>query len=200
MAEPAEILEASLLPADDGSGDPPDLPPRRRPALVAALAGALVLVLAVTGGLAWTWLHDRSSSGGQADAVAVVEQYTASFDAHDLTGMRATLADQASFSAGDRLDQQAVGPFSGKELDDFYSSMFRAGIRIRTDEPMQVTGQGPYRVVAVQTVHYTVAGISVTEQAMSLFTLVQLQNGPLILQHVWWRPLATQAPSMQWAR
>jgi len=35
---------------------------------------------------------------------------------------------------------------------------------------------------------------------MSLFTIVQLQDGPAILQHVWWHPLAAQAPSMLWAR
>jgi len=129
-----------------------------------------------------------------------VEQYTAALDAHDLAAMRATMMDRASFSGGEHFDQLVIGPFSGKELDDFYESLFRAGVRVTTDEPVQVTGNGPYRVAAVQTVHYTVAGVAVTEQAMSLFTLLQQQDGPLILEHVWWRPLAAKAPSMLWAR
>jgi hypothetical protein len=45
-----------------------------------------------------------------------------------------------------------------------------------------------------------VAGVSVTEQGVSLFTLVQLQDRPVILEHLWWRPLASQAPSMLWAQ
>ena len=200
MADSAEILEVSLLPADDGSDDDPDPGPRRRPPLVAVLAGALVLALAAAGVLGWALWRDRSRTDGQADAIALVEQYTAALDAHDLAGIHASLVDGASLSGGENLDQPVIGPFSGKELDGFYQALFRSGIRVTTDGPLQVTGNGPYRVVAVQTVRYTVAGVAVTEQGMSLFTLLQLQDGPLIRQHVWWRPLAAKAPSMLWAR
>jgi hypothetical protein len=201
MADP--ILEVSLLPADDGSGEPgePGEPgSRRRPRAVAVLAAALVVALAVAGVLAWRLWHAQDRPGGQEEAVAVVERYTEAFDAHDLEGLRETLADQAAFSAGEHLDQQVVGPFSGKELDDFYTSLFRSDVHLTTDGPVQVTGNGPYRVVAVQTVRYTVAGVAVTEQAMSLYTLLQLPDRPVILEHVWWRPLAAHAPSMLWAR
>lgn len=208
MADSGEIVEASLLPPDDGSdegsdggsGTTPDLRPQRRPPLVVILAGALVLALAVAGVLGWTLWRDRSRTDGQADAVALVEQYTAALDAHDMTGLRATLADQASFSGGEHLASPVVGPFSGKQLDDFYESLFRAGVRITSDGPMQVTGKGPYHVVAVQTVHYTVAGVAVTEQAVSLFTLLQLRDRLVILEHEWWRPLSAQGPSMVWAQ
>jgi hypothetical protein len=164
------------------------------------LAGALVLALGAAGVLGWMRWHDHSRTDGQVDAVALVEQYTAALDAHDLMGLRDTLADQASFSAGEHLASPVVGPFSGKELDDFYGSLFRARVSLTTDGPMQVTGTGPYHVVAVQTVRYTVAGVDVTERAVSLFTLLQRQDRPVILEHVWWRPLAAQAPSMLWAR
>jgi hypothetical protein len=200
MADSAEILEVSLLPADDGSEEAPHPGPRRPPPLVVLLAGAVVLALAAAGVLGWALWRDRSRTDGQADAVALVEQYTTALDAHDMAGMRATMMDRASFSGGEHFDQLVVGPFSGKELDDFYQSLFRAGVRVTTDAPPQVTGNGPYRVAAVQTVRYTVAGVAVTEQAMSLFTLLQQQDGPLILEHVWWRPLAAKAPSMLWAR
>ena len=200
MADSAEILEVSLLPADDGSDDAPGRGSRRPPPLVVVLAGALVLALAAAGILGWRLWHEGSRTDGQVDAVALVEEYTAALDAHDLTGLRATLADQASFSGGEHLASPVVGPFSGKELDDFYGSLFRAGIRVTTDGPMQLTGTGPYHVVAVQTVRYTVAGVDVTEQAVSLFTLLQLQDRPVILEHVWWRPLVPKAPSMLWAR
>ena len=190
MGDSAEIIEASLLPADDGSEEAADRAPHRRSPLVDVLAGALVLALAAAALLGRTIWRDRSLTDGQAQAVALVEQYTAALDAHDVRGLRTTLADQASFSSGERLASPVVGPFSGKELDDFYGSLFRAGIRVTTDGPVQVTGTGPYHVVAVQTVRYSVAGVAVTEQAVSLFTLVQLRDRPVILEHVWWRPLA----------
>jgi hypothetical protein len=200
MADSAEIFEVSLLPADDGSDDSADPGPPRRPPLVAVLAVALALAVAVAGVLAWKLWHDQARPDGQEEAAAVVQRYTEAFDAHDLQGMRETLADRAAFSGGEHLDQSVVGPFTGRELDDFYRSLFRAGVRLTTDGPVQVTGTGPYRVVAVQTFRYTVAGVQVTEQATSLFTLLQLQDGAVILEHVWWRPLAAQAPSMLWAR
>jgi hypothetical protein len=201
MAEPAEILEVTLLPADDDPGGAPADPgPGGRPSLVLILGAALVLAVAVAAVLGWRLLHVDARPGGQEEAVAVVERYTEAFDAHDLEGLRETLADRASFSGGEHLDQQTVGPFSGQELDDFYKSLFRSEVRLTTDGPLQVTGTGPYRVVAVQTVRYTVAGVAVTEQAMSLFTLLQLPDRVVILEHVWWRPLAAQGPSMLWAR
>jgi hypothetical protein len=150
--------------------------------------------------MAWRLWHEQARPGGQEEAVAVVQRYTEAFDAHDLEGMRETLADRAAFSGGEHLTQATMGPFTGRELDDFYRSLFGAGVRVTTDGPVQVTGEGPYRLVAVQTVRYTVAGVNVTEQATSLFTLLQLQDRAVILEHVWWRPLAAQAPSMLWAR
>jgi hypothetical protein len=200
MADPAEILEISLMPGDDDADEAPGPGTRRRLPLVPVLAAALALALAVSGAMAWRLWHEQARPGGQEEAVAVVQRYTEAFDAHDLEGMRETLADRAAFSGGEHLTQATMGPFTGRELDDFYRSLFRAGIRVTTDGPVQVTGQGPYRVVAVQTVRYTVAGVKVTEQATSLFTLLQLQDRAVILQHVWWRPLAAQAPSMLWAR
>jgi len=200
MADSAEILEVSLMPEDGDSDEAAGPGPRRRPPLAVVLAVALALAVAVAGVLAWRLWHEQARPGGQEEAVAVVERYTEAFDAHDLEGMRETLADRAAFSGGEHLDQSTVGPFTGKELDDFYRSLFRAGVRVTTDGPVQVTGQGPYRVVAVQTVRYTVAGVQVNEQATSLFTLLQLQDRAVILEHVWWRPLAAQAPSMLWAR
>lgn len=199
MADSAEILEASLLPPDDGAETAPDPRPRRRPPLVVLLAAALVLALAA-GVLGWALWRDRGLTDGQADAISVVEQYTAALDTHDLAGMRATMSDGASFSAGKRLSAPVVGPFSGKELDAFYGSLFGAGVRLTTEGPAQVTGQGPYQVAAVQTVRYTVAGVAVTEQGVSLFTLVQLADRPVILEHLWWRPLGAQGPSMLWTR
>ena len=200
MADSAEIVEASLLPADDGSDDAPGPGRRRPPTLVVVLAGALVVALVAAGTLAWMLWHGASRSDRQAAVVALVEEYTASFDAHDLPGVRATLADGASFSAGEHLDDPVVGPHRGKDLDDFYGSMFRAQVHLTTDGPVHVTGNGPYRVVAVQTVRYSVAGVAVTEQGVSLFSLVQLQDRPVILEHLWWRPLAAQGPSMLWAQ
>lgn len=200
MADPAETLEVSLLPAEDGSDDSGDPGPRRRPPLVAVLAAALAVAVVAAGVLGWRLWHEQARPGTQEEAVAVVERYTEAFDAHDLEGIRETLADRAAFSGGEHLEQHVVGPFTGKDLDDFYTSLFRAGVHLTTDGPVQVTGTGPYRVVAVQTVRYTVAGVPVTEQAMSLFTLLQLPDRAVILEHVWWRPLPAQAPSMLWAR
>ena len=200
MADPAETIEVSLLPADDGSDDSSGPRPRRWPPLVAVLAVALALALLVAAVFAWRLWHAEARPDRQEEAVAVVERYTEAFDAHDLEGLRETLADRAAFSGGEHLRQPVIGPFTGKELDDFYSSLFRSQVRLTTDGPVQITGNGPYRVVAVQTVRYTVAGVPVTEQATSLFTLLQLEDRAVILEHVWWRPLAAQAPSMLWAR
>jgi hypothetical protein len=200
MTDSPQIVEVSLLPADDGSDDGPERRPRRRSPLVGVLAGAIVLALVAAGVLASTVWRDRTRSDGQADAVALVEQYTSAFDAHDLTALRATLSDEATFSSGEDLYLPLVGPFSDRQLDDFYRSMFRADVHLTTDGPVQVTGTGPYRVVVVQTVHYTIAGVHETEQAVSLFTLLQLQDRPVVLDHVWWRPPSPQAPSMLWAQ
>ncbi len=200
MADPAETIEVLLLPADDGSDESPDPGPRRRPPLVAVLAVALALALVVTALFAWRLWRAEARPDRQEEAVAVVERYTQAFDAHDLESLRATLAERASFSGGEHLRQPIIGPFTGKELDAFYRSLFRSEVRLATDGPVQVTGDGPYRVVAVQTVKYTVAGVPVSEQATSLFTLLQVRDRTVILEHVWWRPLAAQAPSMLWAR
>jgi hypothetical protein len=198
MADSAEILEASLLPPDDGSDEPGSR--AGRPVLVAVLAAVLAVALAAVAVLAVQLWRGPARSDGQAEAEAAVALYTQAFDRHDLAALRATLADQAEFAGGENLDQPVIGPFRGRELDDFYGSLFRAGVRLTTDGPVQVTGSGPYRVVAVQTVRYTVAGVPVTEQATSLFTLLQLRDRTVILEHVWWRPVAAQAPSMLWAR
>jgi hypothetical protein len=201
MADPAETLEVSLLPAD-GPGDAAedDAGPRRRPGLVALLAAALVVALAAAGVLGWVVWRDRHLPGEQEAVAATVELYTRSFDQHDLTTLRTTLGERAEFSGGEHLDQPVVGAYSGTQLDDFYRSMFRAGVRLRSDGPPQVTGKGPYRVAVLQTVDYTVAGVPVTEQAVSLYTVIQLRDRPVITEHVWWRPLAATAPSMLWAR
>jgi hypothetical protein len=203
MADSAESLEVSLLPADDDSDGPGEAAgggPRRRPPLVAVLAVALALAVAAAGVLGWMLWHAEARPDRQEEAVALVQRYTEAFDAHDLEGLRETLADRAAFAGGEHLERPIVGPFRGQELDDFYRSLFRSQVRLTTDGPVQVTGTGPYRVVAVQTVRYTVAGVRVTEQATSLFTLLQLPDRAVILEHVWWRPLAAQAPSMLWAR
>ncbi|HYY10033.1 MAG TPA: hypothetical protein VE781_03800 [Kineosporiaceae bacterium] len=200
MADPAETLEVTLLPADDGSDGPvTDVRPRR-PSLVVVLAGALVVALVAAGLAGWQLWRDRSLPGDQAEAAETVEAYTRSFDGHDLAALRSTLADQGSFSGGENLDQPVMGPFSGRELDDFYTHLFGADVHLTTDGPPQVTGTGPYRVAVLQTVHYVVKGVPVTEQAVSLFTLIRVEDRPVIVSHVWWRPLAAKTPSMLWAR
>jgi hypothetical protein len=47
-------------------------------------------------------------------------------------------------------------------------------------------------------VHYVVAGIDVDEEGMSLFTVVDSPQGPLISDHVWWRLPRPPKPSMAW--
>ncbi len=199
MTDPAEALEISLLPEDDASEEPEGSGAGRR-SLVVVLAAALVVALAVAGGLGVTLWRDRVLPGKQDQVAAVVDLYTRSFDQHDLGTLRTTLADRGSFASGENLAQPAIGPLRGQELDEFYRGLFRAKVQLSSDGPPQITGSGPYRVAVKQTVRYTVAGVAVTEQAVSLFTVLQLRDRPVILEHVWWRPLAAQAPSMLWSQ
>lgn len=200
MAEPGEIVEVTLLPADDGSDPEQQEQRRRRLSLVVVLAAALALALVALGVLGVQRWRDEQLTAGQEAAVTAVGRYTDGFDRHDLAAIRGVLADQASFAAGEHLGSVIMGPFRGAELDDFYRSIFRADVHLVTDGPVQVTGTGPWHVSTLQTVTYTVAGVPVTEQAVSLYTLLDRQDSPVVIEHFWLRPLATQVPSMLWAR
>jgi hypothetical protein len=187
-------IEGAILPADDEE-PPPGRRPRR---LVVGLAAALAVALVLAAVLAVRLYRDEHLGGGQAGARDVVERYTAALDRHDLDGVRATSLDQASFTESESLRWPMLGPASYQERDDLFRRLFAADLRLRSSGAVQVVGDGPYRVSVRQTVHYTVAGITVDEDGMSLLTVVDRPDGPVVTEHIWWRLPHPPKPSMAW--
>jgi hypothetical protein len=187
-------IEGSVLPADDE--EPP--PPRRRPRLVAGLAVALAIAVAIGGVLALRLYRNEHLGSGPARARDVVELYTSALDRHDLDGLHSLTLDQASFTEAESLGSPILGPFTRDDRDAFFTRLFAAHLRLRSTGAATVAGEGTYRVAVRQTVHYVAAGIAVEEDGMSLFTVVDRPEGPLISDHVWWRLPRPPKPSMAW--
>lgn len=198
MAGSVDILEATLLPPEGGVPAPVVAPRRER--LVVLLSVALAACLAALGVLGVrAYLSGRHESG-QAGALELVGRYTAALDRHDLAGVRAELDDRAAFAAGENLQWPVAGPYWGDDLDAFYGRLFHSGLRIATTGPVEVTGSGPYQVTAVQTVRYVAEGVPVTEQAVSLYTVVTTGGRQVVREQLWWRQLHAPQPSMAWAQ
>jgi hypothetical protein len=187
-------VEGSILPP--GADDPP--PPRPRSGLVVALAAALAIAIVAAGVLAVRLYRAEHLDGGQASARDLVERYTVAVDRHDLDGVHVATLDQASFTEAESLRSPMLGPYTRDDRDAFFVRLFAADVRLRSTAPPTVVGDGPYRVAVRQTVHYVVAGIDVDEEGMSLFTVVDSPQGPLISDHVWWRLPRPPKPSMAW--
>jgi hypothetical protein len=96
------------------------------------------------------------------------------------------------------LGSPMLGPFTRDDRDAFFTRLFAADLRLRSTGPVTVAGDRTYRVAVRQTVHYVVAGIDVDEDGMSLFTVVDLPQGPVITDHIWWRLPRPPKPSMVW--
>jgi len=128
----------------------------------------------------------------------VVERYTSALDRHDLDAVHSLTLDQASFTEAETLGSPMLGPFTRDDRDAFFTRAFAAGLRLRSTGPVTVVGNGTYRVAVRQSVHYVAEGIDVDEDGMSLFTVVDRPEGPLITDHVWWRLPRPPKPSMAW--
>jgi hypothetical protein len=51
-----------------------------------------------------------------------------------------------------------------------------------------------------QRMRYTVYGVDVVEQGVSLFTLIDIDGRPKVYEHFWWRPYPARAPSILWTQ
>jgi hypothetical protein len=187
-------VEGWILPPDDAQ----PAPPPRRSRLVAGLAVALALVLAIAGVLAVRLYGAEQLGDGQAGARDVVERYTSALDRHDLDAVHSLTLDQASFTEAETLGSPMLGPFTRDDRDAFFTRAFAAGLRLRSTGPASVVGNGTYRVAVRQSVHYVAEGVEVDEDGMSLFTVVDRPDGPVITDHVWWRLPRPPKPSMAW--
>jgi hypothetical protein len=190
-------LEGSILPVDE---EAPPSGPRRRPRLVVVLALLLTVVATSVGLLAARLYQGEQLDARQSAARDAVALYTAALDRHDLTAVHAVSLDQASFAEAEDLRWPMLGPLERSDRDRLFTQLFAAGLRLRSTGPAQVVGEGPYRIVVRQTVHYVAAGITIDEDGMSLFTVVDRPDGPQVSDHIWWRLPRAPKPSMVWVR
>lgn len=197
MAEVSQV-EGWILPADDEPPEPARVRRSRRVRLVPVLVVALVVAVGVAAVLGVRLYRADRLDVRQAAARDAVERYTAALDRHDLAGVRGVTTDQASFTQSEELRWPMLGPVTRQDRDALFGRLFAAGLRLRSTGAPQVVGEGPYRVAVPQTVHYVVAGITVDEAGMSLFTVVDRPEGPLVTDHVWWRLPHLPKPSMAW--
>ncbi len=72
-------------------------------------------------------------------------------------------------------------------------------VEVRTTGAATVVGRRAYRVAVPQRISYVVQGAPVTEDGVSLFTVVRSDGALKIQQHFWWRPYQGVNPSLLWA-
>ena len=165
--------------------------------LKVALALAVAVALALAGAL---YLVERQSDD-EREITAAIERYTAAWNAHDVAAVRAAMdPGSGTFAASDNLTHQAMLVASwGPELDSTLTALFGANVTLETRGRVMITDDTT-RASVVQRFSYTVYGLRVVEDGISLYTLSPAQRGPglKIEQHVWWRPRVPASPSMLW--
>lgn len=188
------------------SDDPPvrESPPRRLPSawlpsawrLKAALVVALLTIAALT---VVIYLDHRRTDVERA-VDAAIEAYTAAWNAHDRPALLATMGPSATFATGESLEHPLfTGAANGPEFAQLLDSLFRASVSLKTVGPVTVVVERFWRASVPQRYRYEVHGLTVVEDGVSLYTLVDVDGRLKISQHVWWRPLAPRSPSMLWA-
>ncbi|HEY2948709.1 MAG TPA: nuclear transport factor 2 family protein [Micromonosporaceae bacterium] len=156
-----------------------------------ALAG---LVIALLAGQLW---REHRQSGPEREAALAIEAYTAAWNAHDSDGVRAVLAPGATFAEAESLEHPLLTA-TGGQIDAVLDAMFDAGVSLETTGRVIVVGDGAARATVPQRFGYQVNGLNVSEDGVSLFSLVRVGGGTRIAEHVWWRPQGPQYPSMRW--
>jgi len=163
---------------------------------------ALALTVAVALALAGALYLTQRQSDDERDITAAIERYTAAWNAHDVAAVRAAMdPGTGTFAASDNLTHEPmlVAPW-GPELDRTLTALFGADVTLETRGRVMITGGATPRASVVQRFSYTVYGLRVVEDGVSLYTLTPAQRGRglKVEQHVWWRPRVPASPSMLW--
>jgi hypothetical protein len=161
------------------------------------LALAVTVALVLAGALYVT----QRQSNDERDVSAAIARYTAAWNAHDLAGVKAAMFPGAGlFATSDNITHEAMLVAGwGPELDRVLTALFAAGTTLETRGRVTIAGDIT-RASVVQRLTYTVYGLPVVEDGISLYTLSPAERGPglKIVQHVWWRPRVPASPSMLW--
>jgi hypothetical protein len=160
------------------------------------LALAVTIALVLAGAL---YVTQRQSDDERAVSAAIA-RYTAAWNAHDVSAVRAAMFPGGTFAASDNIVHEAMLEAGwGPELDGVLTSLFDAKVTLETRGRVLVAGDST-RASVVQRFSYTVYGLRVIEDGISHFTLSPAERGPglKIVQHLWWRPRVPASPSMLW--
>jgi hypothetical protein len=188
--------------SDDAARPPDPDPPHRRARFsqTLRLKAALAVALLAVAGLAVAMYLDHRQTDEERAVSAAIEAYTAAWNAHDHAALRAAMAPSASFAAGESLEHPLVTvAVAGPEFERLIGSLFRASVSLTTVGPVTPVVERFWRATVPQRYRYEVHGLKVVENGVSLYTLVDIDGTLKVAQHVWWRPLAPQSPSMLWA-
>jgi hypothetical protein len=162
---------------------------------------ALTLAVAVALALAGALYVTQRQSDDEREITAAIERYTAAWNAHDVAAVRAAMFPNGGiFAASDNITHEAmlVAPW-GSELDRTLTALFGADVTLETRGRVTIAGDHT-RASVLQRFSYTVYGLRVVEDGISLYTLSPAERGAglKVEQHVWWRPRVPASPSMLW--
>jgi hypothetical protein len=162
---------------------------------------ALTLAVAVALALAGALYVTQRQTDDEREITAAIERYTAAWNAHDVAAVRAAMFPNGGiFAASDNITREAmlVAPW-GPELDRTLTALFGANVTLETRGRVTITGDHT-RASVLQRFSYTVYGLRVVEDGVSLYSLTPAERGTglKVEQHVWWRPRVPASPSMLW--
>jgi hypothetical protein len=197
MSDTYEIdLDRAPRPAA-GSGSTPSAPTTAHG--TRGLRVALVLAVLTAVGLAgWIWV-DGHRTGAERRAVEAVIAYLDAWNAHDANGVRVAMAPRGGFGAGDNIRRPLIVAGVGPELNRLLDSVFAAGGSLESTGRIEVQRPNTQKITVPQRLRYSVFGVDVVEDGVSMFTLVEIDGRPKVYEHFWWRPYPAKAPSMLWA-
>jgi hypothetical protein len=177
--------------------------PEPAPAAAAGTRGlrvALVLAVLTAVGLGgWIWVDNRRT-GAERGAVEAVIAYLDAFNAHDANGVRNAMAPRGGFGAGDNVRRPFIVAGVGPELNRLLDAVFAADGSLESTGRIEVQSPDALKITVQQRMSYTVYGVDVVEQGVSLFTLIEVDGRPKVYEHFWWRPYPARAPSILWTQ
>jgi hypothetical protein len=91
--------------------------------------------------------------------------------------------------------RRCSSPPWGPELDRTLTALFGANVTLETRGRVTITGDHT-RASVLQRFSYTVYGLRVVEDGVSLYSLTPAERGTglKVEQHVWWRPRVPASP------
>jgi hypothetical protein len=161
---------------------------------------ALALAVTVAVVLAGALYRIQRQSDDERAVTAAIAAYTAAWNAHDVSAVRATMFPGCTFSASDNIRHEPMFTAEwGPDLDGALTKLFGANLTLETRGRVLMAGDST-RASVTQRFRYTVYGLNVVEDGISHYTLSPAPSGTglRIAQHVWWRPKVPASPSMLW--